>query len=386
MLMKRLKLVTVILIVIFALSMLSSCFRPIRDGLNATGLPIPDPITTSFNLVEVFASGGGGSFALTACGILLAWGRVGASFEELEVELPIYRPTKIMDDVIAVSIARAHAMVITSDGVLWGWGNNGRGQLGDGTTTSRSVPTRIMEDVIYVSAEDDRAMAITSDGTLWAWGSNRNGQLRDGTAEDRHSPVKIDESAIAVSTDSAKASIFDNALWMWGNRVFTLEEDTNGDFQIPIRDAEDVIYILVEDSLGITPDKNIGVWRVENKPRRMRDDVVYVSEGIRTFVMLTSDGTLWGLGRNTNGTLGDGTTRDRREPIKIMENVISVSTSGEHTLAVTSDGNLWAWGENALGQLGIGNNQGQYEDRTGVIQTYWLSPVLVMEYVPEGYE
>ena len=107
-------------------------------------------------------------------------------------------PTKVMEDVIRVSVGNAYTMAITKDGSLWSWGNNSHGQLGDGTTENRLTPTFIMKEVVYVSAGNDHTLAIRSDGSLWSWGNNDHGQLGDGTIEDRHSPIRIIENGLMM--------------------------------------------------------------------------------------------------------------------------------------------------------------------------------------------
>ena len=165
-----------------------------------------------------------------------------------------------------------------------------------------------------------------------------------------------------------------------GGGAIGLEDGTSKDSHIPIRVMEDVVAVYAGWAV-ITSDNVLRRW-TDGSP--IADDVIAASFSGDTFMVITSDGTLWGRGSNNSGALGDGTRNNRREPIKIMENVVSVSTSGRHTLAVTSDGNLWAWGENSLGQLGIGTHRGQYEAARGLRETFWLSPIMVMEYVPEG--
>ena len=67
---------------------------------------------------------------------------------------------------------------------------------------------------------------------------------------------------------------------------------------------------------------------------------------------LKDDGSLWGLGLNSDGRLGDGTTTDRHTPVKIMDNVLAVSAGIAHTMAITSDNVLWGWGHNGSGRIG----------------------------------
>ncbi len=62
-----------------------------------------------------------------------------------------YKPTKILDHVIAVSLGYCHSGAITQDGSLYMWGSNDSGQIGDGTTEDRYKPTKILDHVIAVS-------------------------------------------------------------------------------------------------------------------------------------------------------------------------------------------------------------------------------------------
>lgn len=68
---------------------------------------------------------------------------------------------------------------------------------------------------------------------------------------------------------------------------------------------------------------------------------------------LRSDGTLYGLGDNDFGQLGDGTreTRSKLVQVKGIANVVDFDTSNSHSAAVTSDGSVWVWGLNDYGQL-----------------------------------
>ena len=69
---------------------------------------------------------------------------------------------------------------------------------------------------------------------------------------------------------------------------------------------------------------------------------------------LKTDGTLWAVGANSVGQLGDGTTVDRLSPVQVATAVVACSAGSNHSLWLKADGTLWAAGANAYGQLGNG--------------------------------
>ena len=67
-----------------------------------------------------------------------------------------------------------------------------------------------------------------------------------------------------------------------------------------------------------------------------------------------ADGSLWAMGRNHVGQLGDGTTTDRASPVKVVNSGVANVASGlSHGYYLTTGGDLWAMGLNADGQLGM---------------------------------
>lgn len=78
-------------------------------------------------------------------------------------------------------------------------------------------------------------------------------------------------------------------------------------------------------------------------------------------IALSTDGTVWCWGSNTNGELGDGTTTNRSYPIKVqgLSGIIQVAPGNRRSFALAADGKVWGWGDNTSGQLGDGTSGNQ---------------------------
>ena len=83
--------------------------------------------------------------------------------------------------------------------------------------------------------------------------------------------------------------------------------------------------------------------------------VTKVAAGGEHSLFLKSDGSLWAMGGNDEGQLGDGTynNTNRSEQI-VATNVTAIAGGYDHSLFLKSDGSLWAVGYNQYGQLGDG--------------------------------
>ena len=89
--------------------------------------------------------------------------------------------------------------------------------------------------------------------------------------------------------------------------------------------------------------------------------VVGISAGENHTVYLKGDGTVWAVGSNGSGQLGDGTTTDSLNPVQVVDGsgnplsgVVGVSAGVNHTVYLQGDGTVWAVGSNGSGQLGDG--------------------------------
>ena len=112
-----------------------------------------------------------------------------------------------------------------------------------------------------------------------------------------------------------------------------------------------------------------------------RDSPIQIATGVRSIatgtnhsMFLTNDGTVWLMGDNSSGQLGDGTTISRNEPFKLRGGVAQIACAGNSSYLVTVDGALFSWGANQNGQLGLGDTQPRVTPvqlvATGVLEVF----------------
>lgn len=72
-------------------------------------------------------------------------------------------------------------------------------------------------------------------------------------------------------------------------------------------------------------------------------------------IVLSSDGSVWCVGSNYGGRLGNGTTQDSRTLVATgLGDVAALSLGSNSTCALLGSGGVKCWGDNQHGQLGLG--------------------------------
>lgn len=112
----------------------------------------------------------------------------------------------------------------------------------------------------------------------------------------------------------------------------------------------EVVYLRSNSTLWVQGNFYVGSGQLAS-------NVVAIASGFKNgdILFIKSDGSLWGVGLNDFGELGDGTTNNASSPEQIVPSgVVAAAAGGDYTLFIKSDGSLWGMGRNDYGQLGDG--------------------------------
>ncbi len=278
----------------------------------------------------------------------------------------IKTPTNYLSDVIDVSSGYMHYAAIKTDGSLWMWGRQYCGEFGNNSTTASVQPIKVLSNgVRSVSAGGQTTAIIKNDKTLWMSGRNDFGQIGTGNTDVVKAFTKIlDNVEMAVAGWGVSYAITsDGNLYGWGhNNKNQLLNDSVLYITTPGVIMENVVYVsasATESNLFAAIRKNgdLVAWG-ENLPTPIVIDqnVANVSVGKDYFEYTKVNGTLWALGANNYGQLGNGGSNETMTPVFIMNGVKSVQSSNETTFALMANGSVSSWGRDKNNLLGQGGN------------------------------
>jgi alpha-tubulin suppressor-like RCC1 family protein len=285
--------------------------------------------TSSAQPVTKIAAGGSQSFFLKSGGSLWVMGLNDKGQLGDTTYNPTNRPEKILGtNVTAIAAGIHHTLFLKSDGSLWAVGDNESGELGDGTVNSTGIssPEKIVASgVTAIAAGEFHSLFLMSDKSLWAMGYNYDGELGDTTFSDSHVPEKIVTTNVTAIAAGEYHSLFlksDGSLWAMGWNQFGQLGDGN----------------------SLRPDVN-------SPARIVTTNVTAIAAGWNHSLFLKDDGSLWAMGNNAFGQLGDGTLNSTgtNSPEKI---VTAIAAGQFHSVFLKSDGSFWGMGYNSNGELG----------------------------------
>lgn len=247
---------------------------------------------------------------------------------------------------LKVSSGQEHSCAIGVDNQAYCWGDNYDGQLGDGTTETRLLPVMVqgLGSVKDIAADSMTSCALTVAGGVHCWGWPYKGRVGNSAYIEGPvtTPVPVTgmTSGVASIHSASNGAGFcaikeDKSVWCWGSNE--MGELGNGSV----------------NSFSATPTQ------VQGLPTGAAQIGLSFFGGCA----LTPEGAVKCWGRNTDGRMGDGYTRNSiyssAMPVAgFGSGVAQIAVGWAHTCVRTVSGSVSCWGSNSLGVLGRGSLDG----------------------------
>jgi len=275
------------------------------------------------------------------------------------------------DGVVQIACGASHSVALTADGVVYAWGayRDAQGLVGfDSLSEMAKVPRKMetlnahKQKVIMIAAGEHHDLALTASGQVFQWGDIGIGRrFSDRTKKTKLAPRSVSFKKVAGVPAPKKIE----AIYAGGHSCFALDKDGKAWFWGPnnynqggiINENKNELMILVP-----TP--------VPNLPPLSK-----IACATHHTLFLTRDHEVYSVGRGEDGRLGHGDSKNYETPRKIDalspstlgygDKVVDINVGESHSFAVTQLGRVYSFGYGDLLQLG----NGVEED---VATPYWV--------------
>ena len=291
----------------------------------------------------------------------------------------------------------SHSVIIRNNRI-YACGNNSNGQLGNGTTTNSSIFIELTNNTgkipISISTGVNHTMVLmkdlsTNELSIYGCGNNTYGQLGNETNTNSDVlsimtntttsiPSSIscgDSHTMVLMTDNTIYGCGNNEYGQLGNETNTnsnvLSIMTNNTTSIPssISCGNNHTTVLMTDktvySVGANESGQLGngnlinsnvLLLISNTTGKTPSSIFC---GYSTTTALMTDGTIYSVGNNSNGQFGDGSNNIIKNSFTQMINntgkvPLSINVNNSYIIISMTDGSIYGCGKNDSGQLGNG--------------------------------
>lgn len=302
---------------------------------STTPVPMKDDGALAGKTLAAIASGTNHNLALTTQGEVFSWGNNssgklgdGSTTNRTQPVAVVVSGAFEGKTITSIAAGDQHSLALTAEGLVFAWGSNFSDQLGTETEQDSSVPVAVDtrgvlqgKIITAIAAGSRHSLILSSDGVVFAWGANGNGQLGNGTTIDPRTPVKVDVSgalagkrviAIAAADDHSLALTEDGLIFAWGDNTYGQLGDNSGSSNSPVP-----VPVFTN---GVLASKI----------------VAGISAGIGHNLAITTDGLTVSWGQNLSGQLGNGGNVSTQVPILVESNGI-LSSAAIHSITASGD-------------------------------------------------
>ena len=289
--------------------------------------------------------------ALTTNGEVYAWGDNGS--EQLgQGNSKVLYATKIknqdgtgpLQNIVDVIANHSNTLYLDNDGGLYICGYTDTTLYLGKTASTKGVTYLGQQNAIKITGGYRTVGIVTSSGKAIAWGKNSYGVLGNGTTTDNI----IGKTTIGEDIDDFKLTCYSGMFLKDNGKVYSAGLNNYGQLGIGNTTSKSTYTEISLDT--------------ESK-------IKYIAPGGNTSAIMTSDGKVYETGYNKKGQLSDGTTTNSNKFKLLLNNdntevtdalvipeKIGDATNVIHTLfaLIRKDGSIWTVGENTYGQLGNG--------------------------------
>lgn len=295
--------------------------------------------------LAALVAGPNSSLAIAEDGTVLGWGCAGALLGQ-EGRWPSPQPFPLPGLRVAhIALGTSHALFLTQNGSVYSVGDGQHGKLGHGNEencyTAKLVSLPETKVIKQVAVGEQHSLMLTASGAVFAFGLGAYGALGVDSLEDHHAPTPVGTRSLiayiaagynqsfAIDHDGRAYSFGVNGPWLGHNNL------SKSYLWLSSRASNEKRNVVV------TPRRIGSVSDLKMKS---------IAVGMKHTLLLTTDGLVYGMGKNRTGCLGLGKGHKKAvwDAVKIdalaSVNIEFVGAGERHSVAVSDVGTIYAFG------------------------------------------
>ncbi|BAJ76047.1 alpha-tubulin suppressor [Microbacterium testaceum StLB037] len=344
-------------------------------------------ITTATQVVAGYVS----AYAVLTDGTVKSWGgneqgQLGNGTQDYATAYSTPQSVQTLTNVTQITAAVFGAYAITSDGTVYAWGNNAAtATTATPTVVSGAANTTYLQDNSS-EASNNTLFLIVGDRTITV-SANPSQVAADGTLVvsatmmDNRTGVGLGQQTVSFSSTAGSVSpavgtteasgtagtqLSPDDTWMTPGTVISVRATSAGmSAALPVTvlganacaiGANDLGYKDTSGGAG-TDSTDERLLSPTQLSRAFPSPLVKIGAGVGYTIALLKDGTVWGVGNNDSGQLGDGTTTSRSSWARVpdLTEVVDIAVASNTVLAVTTGGSVLQWGQSLSQRRGSAN-------------------------------